>query len=281
VKTDFASRNTPRSYNIHVIEKAFSVLAAFEPDGAELSLGEIVERSGESQSSVFRLLASLVSVRAVERDPVSKRYRVGSRLYALGSLAVLDLRRALMPYMEALRDEFGRLVNLAIREAHETVLVEVLDTGRPLRVTSSIGGREPLHCTAAGKCLAAFDPHCSMPPGPLRRYTSATITSRAKLARELAQVRAQAHAYDRGEYAQHARCIAVPVFGGDGSVCAALSISGIEDLLEPATSATVVQRLTDAAVRGSRALGLSPTAPWPPSGAQPTSSGHTGLATRR
>jgi DNA-binding IclR family transcriptional regulator len=98
------------------------------------------------------------------------------------------------------------------------------------RVTdlSRVGGRMPLHCTSLGKSILAFssrDVLRNVVNHGLPRYTGATITSPILLERELVAIAARQLAFDRQECSIDIICAGAPVFGPDGQVVAALSVT--------------------------------------------------------
>ena len=93
-----------------------------------------------------------------------------------------------------------------------------------------IGTLAPLHCTALGKVLLAFQPE-SIKAELIRGmtfelFTRRTIASADVLIGHLNNVRAQAMAFDDEEYSIGVRCMAAPVFRYDQTVCGAIGISG-------------------------------------------------------
>lgn len=245
-------------YRIELIDKVFAVLGAFTLERSELMLREIVETTGQSQSSAYRILANLIRHGVIERDDDTHRYRIGPRLHELGRLAYPQLCRVAAAALDPVRHEFGYTANLSVRAGEDVILAEVLNSTRPLSLTSSVGAREPLAATASGKCLLAF-----APPGEgaalvdrleLRAWTPASITTPEALAAELDRVRARGYALDRGEFVSHGRCVAVPVFDRLG-VCAAVSLSGPDDMLAPGRIEAIVGRLLEVGAAVSRDLG--------------------------
>jgi len=224
------TREGDTRYRIELVEKTFALLEAFRPDRRELTVREMVEATGQTQSSVYRIVANLARLGILDLDPATRRYRIGSKLYALGSLAVLDVRKLAMPQMELLRDRSGLTVSLsAAHDRSGGILVEVLESREPYGVALAVGTREPLHCTASGKCELAHarrgqgeDPLAGL---ELTAFTANTLTDRDALEAELADVRRVGYAVDRGEWAEHVNCVAVPVFDRTGELCGALSVS--------------------------------------------------------
>ena len=55
-----------------------------------------------------------------------------------------------------LREKLDESVALAERLAESVILIDVLETSHPLRLTFHIGDDCPIHATALGKAVAAF-----------------------------------------------------------------------------------------------------------------------------
>jgi DNA-binding IclR family transcriptional regulator len=260
-------KDSEQRYRIGVLEKAVAVLRSFSPDRTELTIREIVEHTGQTRAGVYRIVVNLVRLGLLERDTDGIHYRVGSGLFAIGSLAVQDLRRVAMRHMSLIQEAAGYTVNLAIRQERESVLIEILEGRGAFRMASSVGSREPLYCTAAGKCLLAFEPlrtrETLMQSLTLHPHTPATITSLPQLVRVLDEVRAQTFATDPGEFELHGRCVAVPVFDHHGRVTAAVSVSGPDELLEDSQLNEIKELLRQAGRNISRELGAGDEYPPP------------------
>jgi len=86
-----------------VLDGALAVLGAFSDDRPELTLGDIGAATGLPSATAYRLVAELVAWGALERV-ARGRYRIGLRLWQLGSLAPVarDLRDAALPSMQDL-----------------------------------------------------------------------------------------------------------------------------------------------------------------------------------
>jgi DNA-binding IclR family transcriptional regulator len=96
-----------------------------------------------------------------------------------------------------------------------------------------IGRRTTPHAVANGKVLLAYG---ALPrPGALERYTAQTITSFGALDAELATVRSDGYAKAVAELEEGLVAVAAPVFDPAGTCVAALSVSGPEFRMLPAT----------------------------------------------
>jgi len=90
-------------------DRVLRLLEAFAPHERDVSLAEIAERVALPKSSAHRLLATLVAHGFVERDPATRRYRLGIRLFELGSAAIHErgLHSSAHPVLEQLTQATG------------------------------------------------------------------------------------------------------------------------------------------------------------------------------
>ncbi len=241
-------------------DRVLRVLESFGPGERDVSLGEIAERLNLPKSSVHRLLATLIGHQFVERNPETRRYRLGIRLFELGSAAIHErgLHSAAHPALEELSRNTGETCHLAVLSGTEAVYVSKLDGPSSIIMSSRVGGRAPCHATSIGKVLTAwagedlFRLLCSR---PLRPYTPHTIPTVKAFEAELARVREQGYALDLEEFEEGLRCIAAPVRDHSGRVVAALGIAGPRRRFEDSQLAALVPIVVEAAGQLSRNLG--------------------------
>jgi IclR family pca regulon transcriptional regulator len=103
-----------------------------------------------------------------------------------------------------------------------------MESPRAIRMAAAVGGRAPLHCTAVGKVLLAFQPPeyvKDVIQQGLTAYTPKTVTKRDALLEMLDEVRLREHAVDDEESESGLRAIAAPVHDRSGRVVAAINIS--------------------------------------------------------
>jgi DNA-binding IclR family transcriptional regulator len=178
-------------------------------------------------STTHRLVGELVEWGALERSD-DGRYRIGLRLFELGSLAPrgLGLREAALPFMEDLYDVTRENVQLAVRDDDEVVFVERLAARNAVSVLTEVGGRFAMPPTGVGLVLLAHAPvevQERVLAGPLVRYTRQTITDPRHLRRVLAEVRRSGMAVSDRQVTDDAVSVAAPITVGD-DVVAALSV---------------------------------------------------------
>ena len=97
--------------------------------------------------------------------------------------------------------------------------------GRP---GTEVGSMRPLHSTALGKALAAFDPaaRAEALAAGLTAVTPRTVTDAAAFDEELAGVRGRGWACDVGETWEGVASVAAPVFGHRRVLVGAVGVAG-------------------------------------------------------
>jgi DNA-binding IclR family transcriptional regulator len=251
-----------------VVDRALSLLAAFDAGHRSLSLGELSRRSGIPTSSTLRLASRLVEWGALERG-TDGRFTVGLRLWEVASLAPRGqgLKQVALPFMGDLEEVTRQHVLLAVREGEEALLVERLSAHQAMDVLYRVGGRMPLHSTGVGLVLLAFAEtgfQESVLAQPLVHKPENTPVSPAALRRTLAEVRRNGLANLRRRAPQPLVSVAAPVFGADDTIVAALSVVVPQENAEPRLLGPAVRT---AARSISRGLGAR------------RSIGHTGVPT--
>jgi DNA-binding IclR family transcriptional regulator len=254
-----------------VVDRALTLLSAFDASRRRLSLAELSRRSGIPVSSTLRLAGHLVRWGALERDEKG-RYCVGLRLLEVASLAPRGhgLRQVAMPFMSDLAEVTRQHVQLAVREGAQATLVERLCAHQATPVQYRIGGRLPLHSTAAGLVLLAFAPAGLQEEFLARamyREPDHVPIEPEVMRRTLAEVRRERLAvYRRPDQHGVIAAVAAPIFGADDSVTAALGVLLSERVAQPRRLGLAVRTAAQGISRelGARqAIGLSQPPPSP------------------
>lgn len=225
-----AAKAKASPYRVQVIDRALSMLEILANVGPALTLGELSKRLGLPKSTVLRLLMVLERHRFVEKEAQSGAYRLGLKLFELGSRAVaqLDLGERAKPHLERLVFATGETAYLCILDDGEALSVARVESSRAVRVPSGVGRRVPAYCTAVGKALLAFLPEAEFnllfKRQRLHAYTSNTIPTLTRLRDELQAVRERGYAVDNEELEEGLRCIAAPVREHSGKVRASLGV---------------------------------------------------------
>ncbi len=207
------------------------MLELFATSSADLSQKEISDALGLPMPTVHRLVALLTQRGWLDRQPPSRRLRLGLELARLvpALLAGMRLPELARPHLVRLASDVRETVNFAILQGDEIVYLLSEPGARLLTPQATVGMRLPAHCTALGKCLLAQLPQdvarSALGEEPYERRTEHTLTTWCKLASDLAVTRERGIAVSEEEYEVGLISIAVPVDWLDGPGTAAINVS--------------------------------------------------------
>ncbi len=255
----------PRSpYQIQVLDRALAALETLSHNGPDLTLSQISMSLKLHKSTTHRLMMVLERHRLVEKNSQTSKYRLGLKLFELGTKAVsqLDLRERARPFLERVVLETGETVHLCVYDDGEVVYVDKIEPARSVRLTSSVGRRNPAYCTAVGKAIMAFLPESQVEAAVqkhgLRPLTRNTISSMLELKSELAKVRKLGYSVDDEENEEGVCCVGTAVRGYSGFPVAAMSVSGPTFRVSKEKISVIAGSVMAAANALSRELGFQP-----------------------
>src|SRR6478609_9937054 len=126
-----------------VIVNAIAVLRTFTADEPLLGVTEIANRVGLHKSTVSRILATFEQEHLVERDPETRRFRLGLGLIAVAGplLAELEERRVAYPVLRELTEQTGETSALMVWNGAESMCVEQIASHHQIKHTTPLGAR--------------------------------------------------------------------------------------------------------------------------------------------
>ncbi len=218
-----------------VLGKVMAILHSFEVDDHELTLAELVRRTGLHKATAHRLCGELVGARLLDRTEFG--YRLSGGLFELGMRASVErgLLEIAMPFLQDLYERTHETVHLGVldgRPGNQAQVLYVAKIGghRQASAPSRTGGRMPLHCTGIGKALLAHttpEIRRAVLAAPLARLTPRTIVAPGLLATSLDAIRESGVAFEYEESTPGIACVAAPILDvHDNSVIAAISATG-------------------------------------------------------
>jgi DNA-binding IclR family transcriptional regulator len=193
-----------RSLGVQVIARAAKILRALGDSGAPMTLTELAAAAGLPRSTTYRIVVALAAEDFVAWEADIGLVQLGLGLVPLALARRQRLRDAVWPYLEALSHRVGETADLATLRGDVVVFIDQVMAWQILTI-SAMGVTLPVHCTACGKALLATLPDEEIIrrlPEKLERFTARTITDRAALLEEIAEVRATGVAFDRDEHTE-------------------------------------------------------------------------------
>lgn len=244
---------------VQSVDRAVQVLEILARDG-ETGIGEVARELGVHSSTASRLVAALSAHELVERAADGRRVRLGIGLLRLAGTTAsrLDITTQAQPVCDALAQELGETVNVAILTGEAATNVCQAQGSSTVAMQNWVGQRTVLHATSSGKVLLAHldeDKLDTLLSVPLERFTEHTLTSASALRRELRAVRETGWATATEELETGLNAVAAPIRGHDGAVVAALSVAGPTYRLSPERLPEVAIAVVRAADAISRRMG--------------------------
>ncbi len=204
-------------------------LLGLHPEG--LSLSELTQALALPRSTAFNLAQSLVALGYASHKSDTGRYRLGLKMFEIGASALnqVDVMEVIRTCMAEVHRKVNETVHVGVRSGRETLYIDKLDSTQSIRMSSYVGSRAPLSCTALGKALLSTMPeqkvralYATEPP---EAVTPRSITDVDTLLAQLKQVRERGYALESEENNANVCCVAVPLRDRTGKAVYALSIS--------------------------------------------------------
>lgn len=214
---------------IQSVDRAIQIIKCFE-NNEELGVTEIGKLLGLHKSTTFGLVSTLYSNGLLEKNDNTGKYKLGLELFRLGTKVNSSLRHIVIPYLEELVRRYQETANLILLDDLSVIYLEKVESAHSMRISTLVGGRRPLYCTAVGKAILAY-----LPPEELQnkinriefiKFTNNTILTQEALIESLNEIKTLGYAEDNEELEIGLSCIAAPILNQYKSPFAAISVSG-------------------------------------------------------
>lgn len=255
----------PKSAPVGVIGKVLRILELLDRFPGGLELKDVAGKTGINKSTAHRFLSHLEAENYLLRDATGA-YILSPRTARLGGSVSFEatLCKISLPILENLLKTTTETVNLGVLEGFHVLYLNVLESPHRFRLVSQIGTHGPISSTALGKAILA-----SMEEGPRKDELFASITFKAntphtlvtmgRLKADLARTRTRGYSEDDEEAFVGARCIGAAIRGADGTVAAAISVSGPTSRISRERLSFYSSQVCQAAQEISCALGYRPS----------------------
>ncbi len=266
------------------VERALAILEFLDGARRGWNISEISRKLQIPKSSTHVLVRTLERQGYLKREPGSRGYTLGLKLYGLGRgvMRNLSLPSQALPAMRALSEQTGLTVHLAVLDVDQAIYIQKVEAPGLIRFDTYIGKRTNLHCTAIGKALLAYTTwqrqQRFLSRGSFARYTKNSITTAAALRQELQRIRQRGYAIDDEEEELQIRCVAAPVLDSAGELVAAIGVTGTTGQVQEGQISWLGRTVRQAANRilqsqsaggGWRTAAGMPADGVPPAGARP------------
>lgn len=252
-------------YFLESVDRVLQVLECFTPEAPELRLTDISRLVGMPKPQVLRIVSTLETRGYVVRDPVTKRYRLGIRLFHLGCMVQdqFELRTVVRRYLEWLVEQTHETARLVVPDSNGPVCIDVVEGPKSTRVFARLGKVLPWHAGTSPKLLLAYLPDeqreaiiatCDFTP-----YTALTTTDPDALRTELAIIREQGYHLGERDLDEDASGISGPVFDHTGRIVGAINVSWPAARLREPDREELIELVVRAAREASTELGYLPT----------------------
>ncbi|WP_415948773.1 IclR family transcriptional regulator [Streptomyces sp. KLOTTS4A1] len=249
--------------NIQSLERAAAMLRLLAGGERRLGLSDIASALGLAKGTAHGILRTLQAEGFVEQDEASGRYQLGAELLRLGNsyLDIHELRARALVWADDLARSSGESVYLGVLHQQGVLIVHHVFRPDESRQVLEVGAMHPLHSTALGKVLSAYDPvaHSEAAEAERKAFTTRTITGLDDFESVLDLTRARGWAADVEETWEGVASVAAPIHDRRRMPVGAVGVTGaVERVCEDGELRNeLVAAVRDCARAVSRDLGAS------------------------
>lgn len=215
---------------LQTVDEALAMLEHLAHATGPQPLGSLCRDLGITKARGYRILSTLRQRGYVVQDPFSRRYAFGPACGRLASAArsSINLVGSCSEAVRWLWRITEETAYLAVYDSGQVIVVDKLDSPRPVLAASSLGRIVPLHAVSAGKVLLASRPDAEIERlirGSIASFTDRTAVEPEKLWGEIRKIRAQGYAINREGWRDGVSGVAALVrWGLEGEPVAAIAI---------------------------------------------------------
>lgn len=242
---------------VTALARGLDVLRCYQPSERWLPNQEIAQRTGLPKATVSRMTYTLTALGYLDHSPEREMYALGLPVLGLGFrvLSHFELGRLARPFMQALADEAGAAVSLAVRSGGWAVYVAHCRSAAPLTLGLDVGARLSLARSAIGRAmLFSLDGEARDKALQALRMEAPTEWEQGQGGLAEAQAHLERHGYVRSLPGADIGAVAVTLDPGDGRDRFGLNCGGPASSLDAAKLARLGPRLVETAARIERAI---------------------------
>ena len=219
-----------RGYLIESLARGLQVLEGFSAERPELALKDIAAAAGVTAPSAVRISHTLTELGYLVRNPVTKGYRLGPKVVAVGmaTLNSMTLPELAEPFLVDLRNRTHETVKLAIHTGPVIVFIARIPSRLHPSNNQYVGTSLPIHASSMGRAILAFLPEEEanrlIDESADVRLTSHTPT-KDEVRRALPGIRQRGYELNDQAVTLENRAVAAPLLDAYGVAVGAINIS--------------------------------------------------------
>jgi IclR family transcriptional regulator, KDG regulon repressor len=247
--------------------RALSTHEGGGPQLAGMSASELSRELDISKSTLSALLTTLERHGLIQRDPLTRRVRLGLALVELAAAVStdLDVREAARPQLARLRRHSGETAILHLVSGGEIRIAERAEADTQLKVVAPLGTRLPRFAGSVGKVLlAALDPaeaEAIIRGSELPAFTPRSIVDPGAYLDQVAQTRRRGYARENEEYLVGVSAVSAPVINHEGRTVGTISVACVKTRARERLT-ELAEPVMKAAAETSRRLGAPGEGRW-------------------
>ena len=204
--TESMEKSKPIKSGVESVERALSLLEAFNMGDNGLALKELAQRTGLNKATILRLSTSLEKFGYLSRDHVGI-FHLGSALWKVGLIyRDFQLGNIIRPVLIELVEKTEETAAFHVLRGNSGVVLYCENSKRRMRYHIDEGEITPLNVGSSGKVLEAF---------------VSPETSQSKI------IQKQGYYISLGERDPDIAGISIPVLGRENELIGVISLSGL------------------------------------------------------
>lgn len=238
----------------NAVEKALEILMAFSPTHLELGTTDLNRMTGFHVATVSRTIQLLIRKGFLQQNPVTRKFRLGLSIFALGQTAMESvsegLTNAAMPVLEELGKRLGETVVIETVSGGKGIIASVVQGAKASSIRGHIGGRVAIHAGAGTKTILAYSKQEVVEDilkNKLARLTHKTITDPEKFRRHIVKIRKQGVGFCQEEIDIGINAIGVPIFNHKNEPAGSVVVIGPSPRIKCEVKSPIVAELRKAA----------------------------------
>ena len=217
--------------------KTLELLAYFSTTRPEIGLSQLCKLAKRDKATTHRHLQALEKTGFVEKNPITKQYRLGPAV-----LQLAQTREATVPRKAGVQAPLFDLADATGETSHVTVLsgttvYELMSCDSPKHGTRAIIDIQtfPLHATASGLCALAFGPEAliDVALNELQPFTRTTATTSEDLHTMVEAIRNTGFGRADRSFEDDVQGLSAPIFDQTGHFSGAVSVASVAARFTP------------------------------------------------